>query len=64
MWTSALFGLKNIEFIEVFGVSERTRRERGRASVDILRTRGRGSIFYDFVQTSFMDGPLLMFFIA
>jgi len=27
------------------------------SSADIFRTRGGGSIFCDFVRTSFMDGP-------
>jgi len=29
-----------------------------KVSEDIFRTRGRESIFCDFVWTSFMDGPL------
>jgi len=41
MQTSALFDTKNSGFFEIFGVSARTR----------------GSIFRDFVWTSFMDGP-------
>jgi len=44
MRTFALFGAKNFGFFEIYGVS--------------ARTRGKGSIFRDFVRTSFMDGPL------
>jgi len=42
MRTSALFGAKYFRFFEIYGVSARTT----------------GSIFRDFVWTSFMDGPL------
>jgi len=49
-----LFGAKNFEF---YGMSARTRREGVWASADILRTKGEGSIFRDFVRTSFMGGP-------
>jgi len=42
MRTSAVFGAKNFGFFGIYDVSARTRR---------------GSIFCDFVQTSFMDGP-------
>jgi len=38
------FWRKNFEFFEIYGVSAQTR-------------RGRGSVFRDFVQTFFMDGP-------
>jgi len=57
MRTSALFGGKNIGFFEICDVPARTR---GRG-VEPVRTfcgqGGRGSIFRDFVRTSFMDGP-------
>jgi len=46
MRTSALFGVKTFEFFEIYGVS--------------ARTRGEGSIFRDFVRTSFMDSLLIM----
>jgi len=56
MRTSALVGAKNLGFSKIYGVSARTG---GRGSEDIFRTRGeRESIFFDFVQTSFMYGPL------
>jgi len=61
MWTSELFGVKNFGFFEIYGVSARTKSMWDRASADILQTRRegvRGSIFRDFVRTSFMDGPL------
>jgi len=44
MQTSVIFGAKNFRFFETYDVSARTRRERG-------------SIFRDFVPTSFMDAP-------
>jgi len=44
MWTSALFRAKRFGIFEIYVVSARTRR---------------GSIFRNFVRTSFMDGPLL-----
>jgi len=53
MRTSALFGAKNFGFFEIYDVSARTRKE----GIEPMRTRGR-SIFRDFVQMSFMDGPL------
>jgi len=56
MRTSVLFGAKNFGLFEIYGVSARTRRER----VESVRTfcgQGGGSIFRDFVRTSFMDGP-------
>jgi len=40
---SALLDAKNSKFFEIYGMSARTR----------------GSIFRDFVRTSFMDGPHL-----
>jgi len=52
---SALFEAKNFGFVEIYGVS--ARKKGGGASADILQTRGEGSIFRDFVRTSFMDGP-------
>jgi len=55
MRTSSLFGAKNFGFFETYGVSAWTR------GVEPVRTfflQGeRGSIFRDFVRTSFMDGP-------
>jgi len=56
MRTSALFGEKP-GFFEIDGVSARTRGEEVWAGADVLQTRGRRSIFCDFVRTSFMDGP-------
>jgi len=41
---------KNLEFFEIYGVSATTR-------VVKCGQKGRGSIFCDFVRTSFMDGP-------
>jgi len=57
--TSALFDVKNFRFFKIYGVPARTR---GR-EVETVRTFfelgvERGSIFRDFVRTSFMDGPL------
>jgi len=43
MWMSAL-GAENVGFFEICDVSAQTRREGG-------------SIFCEFVRTSFMDGP-------
>jgi len=43
MRTSTLFGVKNFGFFKIYRVS--------------TRTRGRRSIFRDFVWTVFMDGP-------
>jgi len=44
-------------YFEIYGV--RTENLGGGwASADVFRTRGKGSIFRDFVRTSFMDGPL------
>jgi len=42
-------------------MSARTKGRRGvePVSAGILRTRREGSIFHDFVRTSFMDGPLI-----
>jgi len=43
MRSSVLFGAKNFGFLKIYSVPARTRGEEG-------------SIFRDFVQTSFMDG--------
>jgi len=60
MRTSAIFGAKIIGFFEIYGVSTRTRRE----GVESVRTfcgqGGGGSIFRDFVWTSFMGGLLMV----
>jgi len=59
MWTPVLFGAKTIGFFEIYSVSTRTRGRGGGlvwASADIFWTREEGSIFRDFVRTSFMDG--------
>jgi len=56
MWTSALFAVKNIGFFKIHGVSARTRGEWLNQCGHFV-DNGRGSIFRDFVQTSFMDGP-------
>jgi len=47
MQTSAFFGAKHIGFFEIYGASARTRGGRlsQYVSTDILRTRGKGSIF-------------------
>jgi len=57
MWTSALFGAKNIGFFEVNGVSVQTK---GLQPVRIFfADKGRVRVnFCDFVRTSFMDNPL------
>jgi len=54
MRTSTLFRAKNLDFFfKIYGMSARTRR-----GIETVRTRGEeGSIFRDFVQTYFMDGP-------
>jgi len=60
--TSVHFVAKNFEFFEIYGVSARTRGE----GVEPVRTffgqRRKGSIFCDFVRTSFMIGPLCRIF--
>jgi len=57
MWMSTLFGAKNIKFFEIYGV--RTDKGEGGEPVQTFCEQGeRGSIFRDFVQTPFMDGPL------
>jgi len=52
--TSALFGAKSFEFFKIMVCPHGQDGGRG---VKPLRTRGRGSIFCDFVWTSFMFGP-------
>jgi len=53
---------KNFGFFEIYGVSA-LRTDKGGRGVEQVRTfadKGeRGSIFTDFVRTSFMDGPKL-----
>jgi len=57
MWTSALFGANNIGIFEIYGVSAQTR-GRGIEPVRTFCRQGRrGQFFWDFVRTSFMDGP-------
>jgi len=57
MRTSAAFGEKTLQ---IFRNLWCVHMEKGgcRASAEIFRTIGRGSIFPDIVRTSFMDGPL------
>jgi len=57
MRTSALFAAQEPGFLEIYGMSAlRTDKWGGDwARTNILRTRG--SIFRDFMRTSFMDGP-------
>jgi len=58
MSTSALFGAKNFELFEIYGVSALTKGE-GIKPVRIFFGQGeRGSFFCYFVPMSFMDGPL------
>jgi len=57
MRTSALFGAKNFGFFEINGVSARTRDEGSFEPVRTFCGQGEGSIFHDFVRTSFMDDP-------
>jgi len=58
MRTSALFGAGNFGFFNIYGVFTRTK-GKGVKPVRTFFEQGRkGSIFRDFVQTSFMDGPL------
>jgi len=52
MWTSSLFGAKNFRFFEIYGVSARSR---GEVGLSQCGQEGRGSVFRDFVRTSFMD---------
>jgi len=48
----ALFGVKNLEFFEIYGV-----RTDGWMGLSQCGQGGDGSVFRDFVQVSFMDGP-------
>jgi len=57
MRTSAFFGAKSSDFLKFMVCPHGQGR---RASADILWTRGEGSIFRDFVRTSFMAAPLLL----
>jgi len=57
MRMSALFSEKKMDFLKLM-VCPHEQGGGGWASADILRTRGEGSIFRDFVRTSFMEGPL------
>jgi len=56
MRTSAFYGAKDIGFFEIYGTSARAR------EVKLVRTfygQGeRGSIYRNFVQTTYMDGPI------
>jgi len=55
---SALFGAKNARFFEIYGRFARTRVE-GVEPVLTVFGKGEGSIFCDFVRTSFMDDPYI-----
>jgi len=57
MQTFALFGINNFGSFEIYDLSTQTKGEGGWASADVFRTSEEGSIYYDFVQTFFMDGP-------
>jgi len=52
------FLCKKLEFFKIYVVPARTKGE----GIEPVRTfcRQRGSIFLDFVPTSFMDGPFLL----
>jgi len=55
MRTFALFGVKNFNFLRIYGVSAvRTVQGGGGLTVRTFCGQGGGSIFRDFVQTSFM----------
>jgi len=54
MRTSALFGAKNFRFFKIYGVSVRTKRELSQCGHFADKGEG-GSIFRDFLRTSFMD---------
>jgi len=59
MWKTALFGVKTSDFSK-FMVSPQLRTDKGGREVAPVRTfceQGWESIFRDFVQTSFIDGP-------
>jgi len=45
MRTSTLFDAKNSGFFEIYGVSARTRKEGGRTSAEIFRTKERRHCF-------------------
>jgi len=60
MRTSGLFGARNFRFFEIYGVSARTR-GKGYSQCEHLADKGgEGSIFHDFVRTSFINGPLIL----
>jgi len=56
MRTSALFGSKNFEFFDIYGVSARTGGG-GLSQCGYFSDKVEGSMFRDFVRTSFMDDP-------
>jgi len=47
--------MQNIGFFEIYGVSARKTEEGGLSQCGHYSDKGRGSIFRDFVRTSFMD---------
>jgi len=57
------FGAKNIVF-DIYGVSAWTRGKGVEPVRTFCRQEERGSIFSDFVRTSFMEGHLFWFFNA
>jgi len=57
MWTSALFGAKNIGFFEIYGVSC-PNGQGGLASTNILRTKGEGVNFLRFCADVLYGRPL------
>jgi len=58
MRTSELFGAKTFGFLEIYGMSARSREEElNQCRHFSNKTRGR-VIFRNFVRTSFMDGSL------
>jgi len=61
MWTSALIGAKIIGFFGIYGVSARTR---GVVPMRTFCEQGEGVNFYNFIQTSFMDGPIRDFLLG
>jgi len=56
MRISALFGAKNPVFSE-FMVCPHRQKGRGLSQCGHFSDKGEGSLFRDFVRTSFMDGP-------
>jgi len=58
MRKSALFGAKTLNFSKIIVRPQRTRWRRVEPVRTFCRPEGRGSIFCEFVRTSFMDGPL------